>query len=285
MQRFPKAATRSTTRAMPGNAVTRDGQSRERQQRVRIGLDSCCVAGGTDRIRRRRRTRRYSEASTPPSRSSTSAASTCATRCPVHRESSRTNKEPAMYLRVDGGRTSRTILARHFAPKNPIKQACTSAVAPLGRATSTCDYGHQRGRARSATTRKRPRPEHVSAFLKGNKMHIATEHHGEMDPASLDEYLQRGGFMAVEKLLYGNHRGPRAVGETPGWQICPADRRRRMGAATDHRRDYEQRPARPRRRGIPDGPQAGNSCTTPKATRNTSSATATRATRARSWTG
>ena len=45
-----------------------------------------------------------------------------------------------------------------------------------------------------------PRDTEVNAFL-GRQVHIATEHFGTVDPLDLDEYLARGGFAALRRVL------------------------------------------------------------------------------------
>ncbi|MCX6966560.1 MAG: NAD(P)H-dependent oxidoreductase subunit E, partial [Verrucomicrobia bacterium] len=46
-----------------------------------------------------------------------------------------------------------------------------------------------------------PRDTEVHAFL-GKQVHIATEHFGTVDPLDLEEYLARGGFTALRRVLH-----------------------------------------------------------------------------------
>ena len=83
---------------------------------------------------------------------------------------------------------------------------------------------------------------------------------GNIDPHSIDDYLSRGGYAALAKVLDADD--PEAV-------IDEVE---------------TQRPARPRRRRLPHRAASGASAAPTRARSTTSSATATRATPARSWT-
>ncbi len=178
---------------------------------VRIGIDSCCVAGGTDRIQAAVELALAELDSTVPVRNVS-----CIQMChqvPVI-EIVESGKEPTMYVKVEEEDISE-IIARHFKPKNPLKKLSSSMM----RWTE-----HLYGDIGSEDVTERHdaeiREEHVSSFFNG-QVHIATEHHGEMDPASLDEYLQRGGFMAIEKLLFGKAAGRALLAKHQNGKVAP----------------------------------------------------------------
>ena len=111
----------------------------------------------------------------------------------------------------------------------------------------------------SRTRSRRPR-------LSGSQVHIATEHFGQLDPLDLDEYLAHDGFAALRRCLEAQRRASAAF--PPEQIIAPSKQsglRGRGGAGFP-----------PGKNGAPSAGQPGES--------NTSSATATKATRARSWT-
>ena len=99
----------------------------------------------------------------------------------------------------------------------------------------------------------------VCAFL-GPQLHLATEHCGQLDPTDLDEYLRHDGFVALRRCL--EHAAARATDRDD-----PAKRAARPGRGRfSHRAQVGQGPRRRGRR------------------TSTSSATATRAIPALSWT-
>ena len=191
---------------------------RESGAEIRIGLDSCCVASGTDRIERAiHRALTEFESDVPVKHVS------CVHMChqvPVV-EIIEPNKPPTLYTKVNEEDITE-IVARHFKPKSPLRLLQSS----LLRWTENL-YG---GLDKEEFVEKHlgdVRDGHVSEFL-SKQRHIATEHRGDLDPADLDEYLRRGGFMAVEKCLFGKvsgkallerHRGvtPVAADTSGGW--------------------------------------------------------------------
>jgi NADH:ubiquinone oxidoreductase subunit F (NADH-binding)/NADH:ubiquinone oxidoreductase subunit E/Pyruvate/2-oxoacid:ferredoxin oxidoreductase delta subunit len=178
---------------------------------VRIGIDSCCVAGGTDRIQAAVELALSEIDSNVPVKNVS-----CIQMChqvPVI-EIVEPNKDPTMYVKVEEEDISE-IISRHFKPNNPLTRLTSSMM----RWTE-----HLYGDIGSEDVLERHdseiREEHVSSFFKG-QVHVATEHHGEMDPASLEEYLQRGGFMAVEKLLFGKPAGRALLALHQGGKVVP----------------------------------------------------------------
>ncbi|MBX3178655.1 MAG: NADH-quinone oxidoreductase subunit NuoE [Candidatus Hydrogenedentes bacterium] len=165
---------------------------------IRIGLDSCCVAGGTDRIDAAVEEALASIHSTVPVKHVS-----CVHMChqvPVL-EIVEGDKPPAMYLRVTVDDVP-TIISRHFAPKNPIARLRSAALRWADNLYVDADTSEDAVKRHDGVVRD---PQ-VTAFL-GNQLHIATEHHGEIDPHNLDEYLKKGGFAALERCLFGRITG------------------------------------------------------------------------------
>ncbi|MCF6286630.1 MAG: NAD(P)H-dependent oxidoreductase subunit E, partial [Candidatus Hydrogenedentes bacterium] len=165
---------------------------------IRIGLDSCCVAGGTDRIDAAVEAALASIESTVPVKHVS-----CVHMChqvPVL-EIIEANKEPTMYLRVTPEDIP-DIVARHFKPAGPISRLRSKALRWADNLYVDQDTSEHAVSRHDGTVRD----EHVTAFL-GHQVHIATEYHGEIDPHDLDEYLKKGGFAAVERCLFGKITG------------------------------------------------------------------------------
>ncbi len=165
---------------------------------IRIGLDSCCVAGGTDKIELAlEQALRELDSDVPIKHVS------CVHMChqvPVI-EVVQEGKDPSLYVKVEEDDVS-AIIARHFKPRNPFARIRSSAfrwTEHLYDDFSTQDLLERHG----ADVREDPA---ALSFLT-HQQHIATEFRGDLDPASLDEYLQRGGFMALEKCLFGKGKG------------------------------------------------------------------------------
>jgi len=165
---------------------------------IRVGLDSCCVAGGTDKIELAvDRALRELESDIPIKHVS------CVHMChqvPVL-EVVEEGKEPFIYVKVKEEDVS-AIVAKHFAPKNPLAWLKSSAMRWTEHLYEDVSKTEIVERHENDV---RDDPD-AASFLE-NQVHIATEGRGDLDPASLDEYLQKGGFMAVEKCLFGTTKG------------------------------------------------------------------------------
>ena len=187
---------REKNRGNPQNSVKRTVV--ENGTEIRIGLDSCCVAGGTDRIDAAVEEALMGINSTVPVKHVS-----CVHMChqvPVL-EIVEENKPPAMYLRVTVDDVP-GIIARHFKPDNPIARLRSAALRWADSLYVDADTSAHAVKRHDGVVRD---PQ-VTAFL-GNQMHIATENHGEIDPHNLDEYLKKGGFAAVERCLFGRITG------------------------------------------------------------------------------
>ncbi|MEN6305546.1 MAG: NAD(P)H-dependent oxidoreductase subunit E [Armatimonadia bacterium] len=167
-----------------------DAETAEEGPEIRIGVGSCCIAGGSLDVR---------VALEDTVRELGVAAAVkpvgCVGMChqtplvEVHLPGS----EPAIYARVqpeDAG----AIVRRHFAPKGIVRKARLSlnraldclltdeAWAPVSRYSVDVRDGA------------------VGEFL-GPQKHLATELYGTVDPLDLDDYLAHEGFMALRKAL------------------------------------------------------------------------------------
>ena len=189
---------------------------------IRIGLDSCCVASGSDRIERAVQLALATLESDVPVK-----PVSCVHMChqvPVI-EVVEAGKQPTVYMQVREEDVP-IILARHFKARNPLARLR----ATFAQWTEQL-YG---GGLRKEVLQRHDahaREQQIAPFL-GGQFHIATEHRGDLNPGDLDEYLRRGGFMALEKILFGVSMGrillarsqgahPPPPGKDVGW---PAQR-------------------------------------------------------------
>lgn len=182
---------------VPGANTPEDRHTVELGTEIRIGLDSCCVASGTDRIERAIQNVLADLKSEVPVKHVS-----CVHMChavPVI-EIVEPNKPPTLYTKVSEADVVE-IITRHFKPRNPIRFAQSA----LLRWTEQL-YGGVDAQAIVERHDADVREGKVNSFL-GAQVHIATEGRGDIDPADLGEYLRRGGFMSVEKILYGKAKG------------------------------------------------------------------------------
>jgi len=166
---------------------------------IRLGLDSCCVAGGTNAIREALDAALEDIGSDVPVKHVS-----CVHMChqvPVV-EIVLPDSNPKLYVKVQP-EDARAIVTRHFQPRAPFKRLRSSAVHWIDRLYSGPSNGDEPSLERHNVE---VGEGHVSSFLDLQR-HIATEHRGELDPGDLDEYLRKGGFMAVEKCLLGKASG------------------------------------------------------------------------------
>lgn len=89
---------------------------------------------------------------------------------------------------------ARAIVLRHFKPRR-IGRKIRNAISTMLDKLLT-DKTWEPVTRYSIDVRDRP----VADFL-GRQKHIATEHHGHIDPIDIDEYLQNDGFKALQKCI------------------------------------------------------------------------------------
>ena len=157
---------------------------------IRIGLGSCCVAGGSDRIRRA-----IEDTVATYHLNARIKHVSCVGMC---------HQTPLMEI-VFSGQTSRVyakvrpedvpaILLTHFTPTQPIPRVRATARKWIERLYTDDAHGIPQRHALD------PDAEAVSTFFRGQHR-IATELCGEIDPTDLDEYRRQGGFQALHRCL------------------------------------------------------------------------------------
>ncbi|HOZ48303.1 MAG TPA: NADH-ubiquinone oxidoreductase-F iron-sulfur binding region domain-containing protein [Candidatus Hydrogenedentes bacterium] len=157
---------------------------------IRVGLGSCCVAGGSEKVRA------ALDAALAAIRSDVRVKRvSCVGMC--HQtpllDIRLPGRPPILYAKVQP-EDVRAILARHFQPAAPwirLRAAVTSRLEHL-----YTEDGRDAPRRCSLDARDAP----VAAFLAAQRR-LATEYCGELDPVDIEEYQRLGGFEALHRCL------------------------------------------------------------------------------------
>jgi NADH-quinone oxidoreductase subunit F len=157
---------------------------------IRIGLGSCCVASGSDLVRRELDTC-LRETGIRAQVKRVGCVGMCH-RAPLL-EMLPPNQPPVLYPNVRPEDVRRIVLA-HYAPKPILKRLANSAIGVL---ENIIDDHQPSGIFRHAGA---PRDPHIESFL-DRQVHIATEHSGRIDPLDLGEYREQRGFEALGRCL------------------------------------------------------------------------------------
>lgn len=159
---------------------------------IRVGLGSCCVAGGSGRVRE--------------ALDESLATVRCNVRVKCVSCVGMCHQTPLLEIVLPGRPTQLyakvqpedvpDIVARHFQPQNRIVRIRTAITRWLERLYTD----ERRGVLERHAIDVRDKP--VAAFL-SRQLRLATEYCGELDPLDLVEYLQLGGFEELRKCLNG----------------------------------------------------------------------------------
>jgi len=157
---------------------------------IRIGLGSCCVARGSQRVQQA-----LEEALARTGARAVVKRVGCVGMC--HQtplvEIVRGGERSALYARVQPGDAGGIVL-RHLRPRGVARRIGTAVSRGLEKLLT--DETWQPVRRYAIEVRDPP----VAAFL-GPQRHVATEHCGVIDPTDLDEYLARDGFQGLRRCL------------------------------------------------------------------------------------
>ena len=175
-------------RQSPGGQGSRPPDPGSPAGELRIGLGSCCVAGGSAEV--------YDALQAAVlSRGVRVAVKRvgCVGMC--HQtplvEAIVPGRQPALYTRV-APQQARAIVSHHFRPPRLVSRL-------RNRFADLCqDLLPQQGHAQPPCQPMEPRDPQLQTFLAPQKL-IATEYSGQIDPTDLDEYLRHGGFRALRR--------------------------------------------------------------------------------------
>ena len=160
--------------------------------RIHIGLGSCCMAKGSDRLYQAL-AEGVREAGAEVSVKRVGCVGMCH-RTPML-EVVRPGKPSAFYAGLDPAR-ARELVLRHF-PSGSLARK----VARLWTRALDSLLLEEVGDPVTSSALDMREPQ-VSAFL-DRQLHLATEHFGTTDPLDLDEYVAQGGFGALARCLPG----------------------------------------------------------------------------------
>ena len=157
---------------------------------VRIGLGSCCVAGGSAKVERA-----LEDALASSGARAAVKRVGCVGMC--HRtplvQVARPGEAVAFYANV-GPEAAEAIVRRHFRPQGALRKVFRGISAGLRRLLAEED-----GKDSEPCAVDLAAPEVAPFFAR--QVRIATEGCGEMDPLDLAEYIARGGFRALQRSL------------------------------------------------------------------------------------
>ena len=156
---------------------------------IRIGLGSCCVANGSEKVHQAIR-QILSDSGAPAAVKRVGCVGMCHQTPLV--EIVPTEGPAKLFSKVNAD-DAPAIVLEHFKPKGIGRRIGYTASRWLDRLLS--DETGDPVAAHSIDTRDGP----VCAFL-GRQKHLATEYCGQIDPTDLDEYLRHGGFETLRRV-------------------------------------------------------------------------------------
>jgi len=156
---------------------------------IRVGLGSCCVAGGSHQVKDAIEWS-VNENALPVTVKTVGCVGMCH-RTPLV-EIHKKGQEPRLYSKVTVDMAN-SILAENFKSSHPVNRWRNALNSLLERPFHTNSSSLDRFELNI-------RDGAVADFL-SNQRHLATEYYGELDPVDLTEYERTGGFSAVRKCL------------------------------------------------------------------------------------
>ena len=157
---------------------------------IRIGVGSCCVAGGSSEVRRALE-EAVRELAVPAAIKPVGCVGMCHQTPLV--EVARQGQSSAMYARV-GPNDARRIVRHHFKPKGIVRRIKAKLSSSIDHLLT--DEWWEPVTRHAIDVRDAP----VCAFV-GRQKRIATEHCGQVDPLDLEDYVARDGFAALERCI------------------------------------------------------------------------------------
>ncbi|MBN2699261.1 MAG: NAD(P)H-dependent oxidoreductase subunit E [Bacteroidales bacterium] len=173
-----------------GKKRFRNAEGEEIEGEIRIGLGSCCVASGSEEIRKA-----VLDSIERNNLNVKLKHVGCVGMC--HQvplvEIVPLNREPFLYSKVQAADVEQ-IISKHFQPKGFLRK---TGFRLLNLLDTFLDDSRWEGIQRYALD---TREKHVSSFL-GKQKPIATEFRGQINPVDMEEYRERGGFTALQKYI------------------------------------------------------------------------------------
>ncbi len=177
-------------RKRSGSRKFRHAEGREIKGEIRIGLGSCCQASGSDEIRDAVRDT-IDRQGLQVRLKHVGCVGMCH-QVPLV-EVVPAQGETVLYSKVQAADVGQ-IVEQHFKPEGFFRRLSSRMLHTL---ESVRDDSHWDGVDRYSLD---VREKHVSSFL-GKQVPIATEFRGIINPIDMEEYLERGGFRGLERVL------------------------------------------------------------------------------------
>lgn len=186
---------RDSVRPIPGGA---DDLSAAEAGEIKIGLGSCCIAGGSQKVKQALE-ETVAQAGIRPQVKRVGCVGMCH-RTPLL-EINKPGEDPVLYDKVRPEDVRRIVL-KHYRPRSLGRRVRNAA---LGLIEDLLLDPPDNGFTRHPLHMRDP---NIAAFL-GRQQHIATEFSGQIDPLDLEEYRRRRGFEALDECL--DQATPQAV--------------------------------------------------------------------------
>jgi len=173
-----------------GKQVFKNNDGKEIKGEIRIGLGSCCVASGSAEIRNEIE-KLIARNDLHVNLKNVGCIGMCH-QVPLV-EIAPVGKEAVLYSKVKP-EDVKAIIESHFKPENTFKRFTNSILHAVENIQT--DHNWEGIERYSLDTRE----QHVSSFL-GHQIPVATEFRGMVNPLDIEEYMSRGGFLALKRAL------------------------------------------------------------------------------------
>jgi NADH-quinone oxidoreductase subunit F len=157
---------------------------------IRIGMGSCCVAGGSSDVRHALEDT-LRDIGVPAAVKTVGCVGMCHQTPFVEVVTS--EGQSAVYAKVDPADAPK-LVRNHFRPRGIVRRIRTSVSTAID--SLLTDESWEPVTRYSIDMRDTP----VCAFV-GRQKHIATEHCGDLDPLDIDEYIEHDGFAALRRCI------------------------------------------------------------------------------------
>jgi NADH-quinone oxidoreductase subunit F len=173
-----------------GKQVFKNNDGKEIKGEIRIGLGSCCVASGSQEIRNEIE-KLIAKNDLHVNLKHVGCIGMCH-QVPLV-EIAPVGKESVLYSKVKP-EDVKAIIEGHFKPENSFRRFKNSLLHAVENIQT--DHNWEGIERYSLDTRE----QHVSSFL-GHQIPVATEFRGMVNPLDIEEYMSRGGFLALKRAL------------------------------------------------------------------------------------
>jgi len=173
-----------------GKQIFKNNDGKEIKGEIRIGLGSCCVASGSQEIRNEIE-KLIAKNDLHVNLKHVGCIGMCH-QVPLV-EIAPVGKESVLYSKVKP-KDVKAIIEEHFKPENTFRRFTNNLLHAVENIQT--DHNWEGIERYSLDVRE----QHVSSFL-GHQVPVATEFRGMVNPLDIEEYMSRGGFLALKRAL------------------------------------------------------------------------------------